>query len=62
MSEEIVCPWCGETVSPETKVLQRKQAEVVERSCSRCGKVISAYLSGEKFLDMIRERVMNFKE
>ena len=48
MSEEILCPWCGEKVSLEVKVLMRKEAKVVERNCSRCGKVISAYLSGER--------------
>lgn len=62
MSEEVMCPWCGEKVSPEEKVLRHKEAKVVERSCSRCGKVLSAYMSGEKFYDRIRERVLSFKD
>ena len=62
MSEEIMCPWCGEKVSPEKKVVQYKEAKVVERSCSRCSQVISSYMSGEKFYDRIKERVMSFKD
>jgi len=57
-----MCPWCGEKVSPEKKVVQYKEAKVVERSCSRCSQVISSYMSGEKFYDRIKERVMSFKD
>ena len=62
MSKEIECPWCGETAIPEVKTLQRKIAKVVERSCSRCGKVIAAYKSDETFQDIIHRRVLTFKD
>lgn len=62
MNEEIKCPWCGDKIIPETKILKGKINEVVERSCKRCGKVIAAYQKGERFLDLIRERVMSFKD
>ena len=55
MSKEIKCPWCGERVTPEAKVMQRKVAEVVERRCPRCGKVLAAYLEQDRdFMPRIR--------
>jgi len=62
LNKEIECPWCGEKVTPEGKILQRKESEVIERRCDKCGKVIAAYLSSETFLDLMRERVMTFKD
>ena len=62
MSKEIECPWCSKNVIPEAKVLQRKIVDVVERNCPSCGKSISAYHGDEAFLDMIRQRVLNFKD
>ena len=62
MDKKIECPWCNEVVTPEVKILRRKQAEVKERNCPRCGKVIAAYLHGEEFLSMIRENVLTFKD
>ena len=62
MVEEIECPWCGKKVSTESRVLQRKAGEVIERSCRNCGKVIAAYLSGEPFLDLIHKKVITFKD
>jgi ribosomal protein S27AE len=55
LSKEIKCPWCGERVTPEAKVMQRKVAEVVERRCPRCGKVLAAYLEQDRdFMPKIR--------
>ena len=55
MSKEITCPWCGERVKAEPKVIQRKVAEVVERRCSQCGKVVAAYLEQDRdFMSKIR--------
>ena len=55
MSKEIKCPWCGERVTPEPEVIQRKVAEVVERRCPQCGKVLAAYLEQDRdFMPKIR--------
>lgn len=55
MSKEITCPWCGERVTPEAKVMQRKVAEVVERRCPRCGRILAAYLEQDRdFMPKIR--------
>ena len=62
MSGEVRCPWCGQKVNPEVRVLRRKISEVLERSCPRCGKVIAAYPNGDRFLNFIRERVTTFKD
>lgn len=62
MTKEIECPWCGEKVIPEKRILQRKSGEIIESSCPSCGKVIAAYLSGEPFLGLIRKRVVSFED
>ena len=62
MGDTIKCPWCNELTIPDVEILERKVAHVVERRCSKCGRVIGAYLHGERFLECIRERVMAFKE
>jgi ribosomal protein S27AE len=60
--KKIECPWCNEMVTPEVKILKRKEGEVKERNCPRCSKVIAAYLHHERFLNMIREKVLSFKD
>ena len=62
MIKEVECPWCGEKASPESRILQSKEGEIIERSCGKCGKVVAAYLNGETFLDLIHEKVMTFKD
>ena len=42
--KERSCPWCGETMTPEVRHNKNDYGEVVERSCSKCGKVLAAYL------------------
>ena len=55
MSKEIKCPWCGEIVTPDANVIQRKEADVVERRCPQCGKVLAAYLEQDRdFMPKIR--------
>ena len=55
MSKEIRCPWCGEMVRAEAKVIQRKVDDVVERKCPQCGKILAAYLEQDKdFMPKIR--------
>jgi len=55
LGNEIKCPWCGERVTPEPKVIHRKVAEVVERRCPQCGKVLAAYLEQDRdFMPKIR--------
>jgi endogenous inhibitor of DNA gyrase (YacG/DUF329 family) len=55
LSKEIRCPWCGEMVRAEAKVIQRKVDDVVERKCPQCGKILAAYLEQDKdFMPKIR--------
>ena len=42
--KERSCPWCGETMTPEVKRNKNADGDVVERSCSKCDKVLAAYL------------------
>ena len=54
-AKERTCPWCGETAVPEVKHRINAYGEVVERTCSKCGKVLAAYLEEEgDFLTKIR--------
>lgn len=56
--KDVKCPWCGAVVSAsEFKVTQVKKdsAAVVERRCSKCDKILAAYVEGEHdFLPRIR--------
>ena len=53
--KERSCPWCGETAAPEVKHCKGDYGDVEERSCSKCGKILAAYLEGEgDFLTKIR--------
>jgi phage FluMu protein Com len=48
MAKEIKCPWCGEVVTePKVKRPKSDYGRVVERRCSKCGKVLAAYLEKE---------------
>jgi phage FluMu protein Com len=47
VEKEIQCPWCGEMTVPNVKLEKRKLAEVRERRCSKCNKVLAAYLDSE---------------
>ena len=54
MEKEIQCPWCDEIVVPEVSLVKRENGEVRERRCSKCGKVLAAYLESEgEFLKKI---------
>lgn len=56
MSEKSKCPWCNETVSPDRRISLREKAQVIERRCPKCGKVLAAYLEGEgDFMPGIRK-------
>ena len=46
-TKERSCPWCGETMEPEVKRHQNANGDVVTRLCSKCGKVMAAYLEQE---------------
>ena len=55
MEKEIQCPWCEEMTVPKVNLVKRKAAEVRERRCSKCNKVLAAYLESEgDFLEKIR--------
>ena len=62
MEGETKCPWCKELMVPKSEILERRVARVTERRCSKCGKVVAAYLTDERFLDEIRNRVITFRE
>ena len=56
--DEIKCPWCLEVI-PASKVgVSRHENEfgtVLERTCGKCGRTLSAYLEEEgSFLPKIR--------
>ena len=56
--QETKCPWCEQvipTVTIEAKVIDNDFSHVRERRCSKCGKVLAAYLEEEgEFLSRIR--------
>jgi len=56
--KEIKCPWCGQAVPvPEVKIAAKKSdyADVKERRCPKCGKILAAYIENEgNFLPRIR--------
>ena len=55
MDKEVKCPWCGEVVVPTVTVFSNKYGSIKERKCSKCGKVLAAYLEHEgDFLPEIR--------
>jgi endogenous inhibitor of DNA gyrase (YacG/DUF329 family) len=44
MEKEVKCPWCGEVVVPEVRILHKEGGDVRERKCPKCRKVLAAYL------------------
>jgi phage FluMu protein Com len=55
MEKEVKCPWCKEETVPKVKILKKQYGDVKERRCTKCGKVLAAYLEGEgNFLPKIR--------
>lgn len=55
MEKEVKCPWCGEQVVPEVRLLSKQYAEVRERRCPKCGNVLAAYPEQEgDFLKAMR--------
>jgi phage FluMu protein Com len=53
---EIKCPWCDEVTLPKVSVLKRQYGDVRERRCSKCHKVLGAYLVEEgDFMGSIRK-------
>ena len=47
MDKEVKCPWCGEVVMSKGSQSENEYGHIVERRCSRCGKVLAAYLEEE---------------
>ncbi|MDY6968119.1 MAG: hypothetical protein SVR08_05625 [Spirochaetota bacterium] len=47
MDKEILCPWCKENATPNVQLIDRENGKVRERRCTKCGKVLAAYLVGE---------------
>lgn len=56
--KEFKCPWCDAVLmKPEVKpkLNRNDYGTVLERRCSKCGKVLAAYLDGEgDFLPKVR--------
>jgi len=56
MDKEVKCPWCLEKAVPKMQILKKENGLVKERRCSKCGKVLAAYLDREgDFLKAIRK-------
>lgn len=47
MEKEVVCPWCEEKSVPKVVILKKENGDVRERRCSKCNKILAAYLVGE---------------
>jgi phage FluMu protein Com len=50
MGREIKCPWCREVIQTSEVKVQRYENDygaVIERRCSKCSKVLAAYLHEE---------------
>jgi phage FluMu protein Com len=55
MKEQVKCPWCGQMTVPKVSHLKNDYGDIIERRCSKCGKVLAAYLEKEgDFLSKIR--------
>lgn len=55
MIKEIKCGWCGELTLPNEKKFNNEYGNIIERRCSKCDKVLAAYLVEEgNFLPKIR--------
>jgi len=55
MKKEVTCPWCNEKTVPKIEMKKKQHGDVKERRCTECGKVLAAYLEGERdFLPGIR--------
>ena len=55
MDKEVKCPWCGEMIVPKVNHSKNDYGDVLERRCTKCGKVLAAYLEQEgDFLTAMR--------
>jgi len=55
MDKEVKCPWCGETTVPKVSHSKNDYGDITERRCSKCDKVLAAYLEHEgTFLPDVR--------
>lgn len=41
------CPWCGKVASSEVTILKKRSGDVREIRCTKCGKLLAAYLLSE---------------
>ncbi len=56
MDKEVKCPWCGEMTVPKVSHFKNDYGDIIERRCSKCSKVLAAYLEQEgDFLTDIRK-------
>ena len=55
MEKKVKCPWCSESTEGKVNRIKSDYANVVERRCTRCEKILASYLEGEgDFLPKIR--------
>ncbi|NQT67948.1 MAG: hypothetical protein HQ552_00030 [Desulfobacteraceae bacterium] len=45
--KEIKCPWCEDTMTPIVRQDSGKFGNINERRCSKCDKILGAYLVEE---------------
>jgi len=55
MGKQVKCAWCGEMTVPKVEHLKNDYSNIIERRCSKCGRVLAAYVEREgNFLPRIR--------
>jgi len=59
METEIKCPWCGNAVVPQARVIHNDHGNVKERRCPRCKGIVAVYLE-EK--GQVLEKVRSFQD
>ena len=47
MVKEVKCPWCNKVTLPKVSHCKNDYGDVIERRCTKCGKVLAAYLEKE---------------
>ena len=55
-ADAIKCPWCEQINTPNMFMAENEHANIRERRCGNCGKILSAYSVKEgNFLESIRK-------
>lgn len=55
MGKQVKCAWCDEITVPKVSHRKNDYADIIEARCSKCGRVLAAYVEKEgNFLPRIR--------